>query len=142
MSHGIRALSEEDLPLLAGLEKQCFPGEEWTSKMLASHLEYHQAFVWEEENVMSYALVCETPWEVEIFRIATIPTYQRKGAALRLLQSVLEKFATKDFFLEVKESNSAALSLYEKSGFSVLEKRKKYYPDGSTAIIMLRKKEL
>ncbi|TGN14133.1 GNAT family N-acetyltransferase [Leptospira ilyithenensis] len=142
MSHGIRVLSEEDLPLLSDLEKQCFPGEEWTSKMLASHLEYHQAFVWEENSVVSYALVCETPWEVEIFRIATLPTYQRKGAAFKFLESILKRFATKDFFLEVKESNLPALFLYEKSGFSILEKRKNYYPDGSTAIIMLRKKEL
>ncbi|TGN19006.1 GNAT family N-acetyltransferase [Leptospira idonii] len=142
MSHEIRALSEEDLPLLQEMETYCFPGEEWTQKMLLSHLEYHQAFVRPQETPKTYALVCETPWEVEIFRIATLPDYRKQGEGKKLLFSLFQTYPTKDFFLEVKENNIPAIQLYETSGFQILEKRKNYYPDGSTAIIMKRNKEL
>ena len=39
-------------------------------------------------------------------------------------------------FLEVKEGNVAAASLYEKVGFKVVGKRKNFFPDGSSALLM------
>jgi ribosomal-protein-alanine N-acetyltransferase len=42
-------------------------------------------------------------------------------------------------FLEVRRSNSGAISLYESMGFSVVSERKNYYPNGGNnedALIM------
>ena len=38
--------------------------------------------------------------------------------------------------LEVSEKNTAALALYEKSGFREIARRRKYYKDGSDAVVM------
>ena len=42
----------------------------------------------------------------------------------------------KTLFLEVRESNYPAINLYEKSGFKEVSRRKNYYKDGETAIVM------
>ncbi|PJZ46626.1 GNAT family N-acetyltransferase [Leptospira brenneri] len=138
MSHSFRRLSESDLPLILQWESLCFPGEEWTDKMIQTHLEFHVAFGMGDQETKSYALVCETPWEIEIFRIATLPNYRKLGLAKELVFALFQEFPKKEFFLEVKESNTAAIRLYESVGFIELERRKKYYPDGSTAVLMKR----
>ncbi|MCG6151628.1 GNAT family N-acetyltransferase [Leptospira bandrabouensis] len=138
MSHSFRKLGESDLSSLLQWESLCFPGEEWTEKMIQTHLEFHVAFGLGDPETKSYALVCETPWEIEIFRIATLPNYRKLGLAKELLYNLFLEFPKKEFFLEVKESNLAAIGLYQSVGFTELERRKKYYPDGSTAVLMKR----
>lgn len=70
----------------------------------------------------------------DIISIATKESYRRAGIGGKLLKSV---FATKtELFLEVRESNSRAISFYKKYGFKSVGNRNKYYPDGENAIIM------
>jgi ribosomal protein S18 acetylase RimI-like enzyme len=38
--------------------------------------------------------------------------------------------------LEVSSENSAALAFYERSGFTEIDRRPRYYRDGSDAIVM------
>ena len=45
----------------------------------------------------------------------------------------------KKLFLEVRESNLPAISLYEKYGFIKISQRKKYYKDGENADVMLKR---
>lgn len=139
MSPSFQLISETQWSELCYWDTLCFPTEAWNEKMIRTHLEFHAGYVWQETDVKGYALICETPWEVEIFRIATLPTYQRQGVAKSILSNLFSAFPTKDFFLEVKEQNTPALNLYKNSGFIILEIRKNYYPDGSTAILMTRK---
>jgi ribosomal-protein-alanine N-acetyltransferase len=142
MSPSFHAISEDQWKDLSLWDSLCFPDEVWTEKMLRSHLEFHAGYVWMDNDVKGYVLICETPWEVEIFRIGTIPAYRRSGVASAMILDLFSLFPTKDFFLEVKESNVPALHMYQKVEFSVLETRKNYYPDGTTAIIMTRKPQL
>ncbi|MCW7495134.1 GNAT family N-acetyltransferase [Leptospira levettii] len=138
MSLSFQRLGEVHLPEILTWEKLCFPGEEWTDKMIQTHLEFHVAFGIGDQNIQCYALVCETPWEIEIFRIATLPNFRKLGLAKQLLEHLFKEFPKKEFFLEVKESNEPAIKLYSSVGFNELERRKKYYPDGSTAVLMKR----
>lgn len=138
MSLSFRRLGEQDLTQILEWEHFCFPSEEWTEKMIQTHLEFHVAFGIGNPEIQCYALVCETPWEIEIFRIATLPNFRKKGLAKQMLENLLLEFPKKEFFLEVKESNEAAIKLYLSAGFLELERRKKYYPDGSTAVLMKR----
>lgn len=50
--------------------------------------------------------------------------------------SILKKRGIKTFFLEVEEENLVALNLYENIGFKVIHKKKHFYSNGGTAIIM------
>ncbi|MFA4858532.1 MAG: ribosomal protein S18-alanine N-acetyltransferase [Candidatus Margulisiibacteriota bacterium] len=74
--------------------------------------------------------------EAHIINLAVNPLYRRRGIAAALVQHVLKD--AKSFFLEVRKSNTAAIKLYEKIGFQVIDERKNYYADNQEdALVML-----
>lgn len=73
-----------------------------------------------------------------VTNIAVLPQYRGRGIACALMQKQLENdmsFIT----LEVRESNSVAISLYLKFGFEIIGKRPRFYtnPD-EDALIMTK----
>lgn len=83
--------------------------------------------------------------EAEILTIAVSPDWQGYGIGRRLMDHVLahahrERFES--IFLEVEESNQAAVALYKKLGFFEVGNRPGYYSDPvkgrSRAIVMRR----
>jgi ribosomal-protein-alanine acetyltransferase len=76
--------------------------------------------------------------ECELLSIAVEPAERGKGLAKMLMEyccSELAKRGVKIFFLEARENNVAAISLYKKLGFEKFAERKKYYADGEGAIV-------
>lgn len=78
------------------------------------------------------------PGEGEVLNLAVLSRLRRAGIARRLLQAALgsEKH---DWFLEVRESNTAAISLYAAVGFDVVGRREKYYQDPCEAALVMRR---
>jgi len=77
--------------------------------------------------------------ECELLSIAVEPAERGKGLAKTLMEyccNELAKLGVHKFFLEVRESNIAAISLYKKLGYKKISERKKYYANGEAAIIM------
>lgn len=75
--------------------------------------------------------------EVSLMNIAVHPDYQGKGYGSVLLNDLLIRASSfteshpviaTQVFLEVRESNTAAIRLYERYGFNKLGKRPGYYP--------------
>jgi [ribosomal protein S18]-alanine N-acetyltransferase len=81
--------------------------------------------------------------EAEILNIAVRFDSRRRGIATALLAAALDKFRRANVsrvFLELRESNHAARSLYERHGFVPNGKRKSYYRDPvEDALCMQRK---
>lgn len=72
--------------------------------------------------------------EASIFNIAVSPDFQNKGVGSALLMRLLDELAIHQIvnvWLEVRESNHAAIALYEKLGFNQVSKRVGYYPKGN-----------
>jgi len=106
------------------------------------------------QTATSQVHVCEVSGEVlavlqwrqvgpqgEIFDLAVDSAHRRQGLASLLLDSVLDlakSGGAKEIFLEVRESNVAALSLYKKYGFSVTGRRSNYYRNPPEAALLLR----
>ena len=70
--------------------------------------------------------------ELHINNVAIREKYRRQGIGLNLLDRILEEGrhqGVKTAFLELRAGNRAALSLYEKCGFRVTSRRKKYYSE-------------
>jgi len=77
--------------------------------------------------------------ECELLSIAVNADDRGKGYAKALMEHSHKEFAKqgfKNFFLEVRESNIAAISLYKKLGYEKIAERKKYYADGECAVVM------
>jgi ribosomal-protein-alanine N-acetyltransferase len=81
------------------------------------------------------------PPEGELYRIATAQRWRGRGVAYRLLDYAVKTsrgVGLETLFLEVRESNLAAISLYRSYGFREISKRKDYYRNPTeNAIIML-----
>jgi Acetyltransferases len=77
--------------------------------------------------------------EAEIYNVAVQPACRGKGYGTLLVSAVLQKLATcsmQEVFLEAREGNIAALSLYKRCGFVQYGIRKRYYDDGENAVLM------
>ena len=70
--------------------------------------------------------------EAELWNIAVSPERRRRGIGRALLQEACRRLSAagaRRLFLEVRESNLAALELYRFLGFKQLSRRKNYYQD-------------
>ena len=78
--------------------------------------------------------------EVEIVDLAVRPKHRRQGCATSLLRHFLGTIAgsgVAKVFLEVRESNAAAVALYQKFGFQITGRRPKYYRDPQEAALLM-----
>lgn len=133
MSITIVKASREHLPALEVLENACFTLP-WSRKMLESQIlsEKNVFLVAEDENglLLGYGGFLWVLDEGYVANIATSPDFRRCGVADALLTALKEKaveLSLSFLTLEVRESNKAAISLYEKHGFSPVGLRKNYY---------------
>ncbi len=75
--------------------------------------------------------------EFEILEVAVDPAFRRRGLAATLLR---HKFSESPgtYFLEVRESNHNALSLYRRLGFEAIGFRRDYYENPREHGIVMR----
>jgi ribosomal-protein-alanine N-acetyltransferase len=74
--------------------------------------------------------------ELEILNLAVAPDFRRRGIARSLWRNLLDSFSG-SIFLEVRESNQPARTLYQSLGFQEVGRRPAYYgPPPETAIVM------
>jgi ribosomal-protein-alanine N-acetyltransferase len=81
----------------------------------------------------------EDEWEIE--NIAVTGAARRRGLGSRLVGELLDlvkKRGGKSVFLEVRESNRAARSLYEKWAFIEVGRRKMYYQNPAEDALVLK----
>jgi ribosomal protein S18 acetylase RimI-like enzyme len=75
---------------------------------------------------------------IEILKIFVKEEFIKKGIVKQLIDYVANN-NVQDIFLEVSSSNINAINFYLKLNFKQINIRKKYYDDGSDAIILVRK---
>ena len=131
---------------VAGLEAQCF-SMPWSEKAFADavespNYEYIVALDGADDSVIGYAGMQVVLDEAEITNIAVAAPYRRRGIAVKLLEGlemICRKRNVKYLHLEVRESNTAARSLYGKMGFEIDGIRKNFYkkPD-ENAVLMTK----
>jgi ribosomal-protein-alanine N-acetyltransferase len=70
--------------------------------------------------------------EMEILNVAVEPVWRRRSVASLLLKTALSQgraSGARRAFLEVRESNAAALAFYQQHGFTPVGRRPRYYSD-------------
>ena len=80
--------------------------------------------------------------EVEIRYLSVHPSYKRRGLGKKLINKIIKQCKNENIqriFLEVSLKNKQALDFYEYFGFKTIGIRKKYYKDGSDAILKEKK---
>lgn len=93
--------------------------------------------VYEEDNIiLGFIIFVITFDSASIIQIATRKDFLRKGVATKLLNesfNILKENKCEFYTLEVRASNEAAISLYEKNGFNKITTKPSYYKDGEDA---------
>ena len=84
----------------------------------------------EESNIIGYIGIWTLLDECQINKIAVMPEKRKIGIGKTILNHVIEltrDMGVKSWYLEVRESNTAAQALYRSAGFSSVGTRKNYY---------------
>lgn len=134
----------EHIKSIGALEKVCF-SEPWSEETLLDAFSRGTRFFVAVENdrVLGYVGISCILDEGYITNIAVFPEYRGCGVATALLERVfsLGKDMKLEFVsLEVRPSNTAAVSLYEKLGFKLCGRRKNFYSSPlEDALIMTKR---
>lgn len=140
----IRPATSADAPALAVLERAAF-SDPWSEASLRDVLVASTAFGFVAEQrgaIVGYVLGRVVAREGEVLNLAVDPTRRRSGIGRRLLEAALGRFRAgeaTEVFLEVRESNAAALELYQGEGFRVVGRRGEYYRHPTEAALVLRR---
>jgi len=117
----------QHLAAIAAAERAVF-SDAWSESSLSSHLAAASAvtFAAMEGNALcGYLLGSVIAPEGEVYRIAVLPPWRRRGVGEALLAELLALCEV--CFLEVRKSNTGARAFYEKNGFSLIAERRNYY---------------
>ncbi len=161
----IRTMKIEDIPSVAALERAVF-SEPWSEDGFAAALaqsgNYFVAAVSEEDfsdddlsvaddcgemaehsrgNVIGYCGLYTAADEGEITNVAVAEAYRCRGVGFALVDAVKERARQQGvcrIFLEVRASNRAAQSLYEKKDFKTVGTRKGFYRMPTEDALLMR----
>ena len=135
----------EDLAAVVALEAENLGADAWSENLLAEGLAgrlptIHYLVAEVDGAVVGHAVTSLAGDIAELQRIAVTPAARRTGVASGLLEAVIELAGRSDeadrMLLEVRADNAGALAFYAARGFVEVDRRPKYYRDGSTAVVM------
>jgi ribosomal-protein-alanine N-acetyltransferase len=139
----IRRATPADVPPLVLVERACF-SDPWSASGIDETIQSETNFVLVAESgaeLVGHIMGRTSGEEGEILNLAVLPAHRRKGLARRLLVeavAVMRGVAVKDAYLEVRESNLAAIQLYRSYGFRPVGLRPGYYRSPLEDALVLR----
>lgn len=140
----IRLMQAADVAAVAKIEKSV-QSHPWTLKQFEDAVTAYQSTVIEQQGqVLGFCILQPVLDEANLLLMAIDPAQQGQGLGYQLLDASVAMLKNNpvQIFLEVRETNIAAIKLYEKSGFHQIDLRKNYYPGSNGirehAIIMVK----
>ena len=137
----IQTASLFDLNAVRQLEKLCFPLDAWPlldliGALTLPHIVRYKA-LWDDQMVGFIAGEVRFPARIGwIATVAVHPDHRRKGIARRMIRMVEDEMGQPRVRLTVRESNRAAINLYQQDGYIQVNRWVKYYKGGEDGIVM------
>lgn len=142
----IRAADHLDIAAVARLEAECLGVDAWSPWLVEQGIrgelptvQYVVAEV--DRQVVGYAVASIVAEIAELQRIAVTESHRRSGHAQGMLEAIITRARAglaDRLLLEVRDDNDAAIAFYAGQGFVEIDRRPRYYRDGSTAVVMRR----
>lgn len=140
----IKPMQKDELDDVLKIEEKAYGEHHWSKDSFYGELSNNLAHYYSAfdlgGNLVGYAGSWQVIDEAHITTIAVAPEFMRKKIGEALLYRIIEecyKNKIKYVTLEVRESNTPAIKLYEKYGFKSLGVRKGYYQNNNEdALIM------
>ncbi|MEY4507422.1 MAG: tRNA ((37)-N6)-threonylcarbamoyltransferase complex dimerization subunit type 1 TsaB [Pseudomonadota bacterium] len=137
------SMQEADLDAVLELEKRAhshpWSRQHFVDSLRSAHpawLLWAQAPERDEPSLLGYWVAMPGVDEAHLLNITVAPEHQRQGWGRFMLEALCvwaRQHAAQRVWLEVRHSNHAARTTYERSGFVSVGVRKGYYPAGRTA---------
>ena len=142
----IRPLKADDSAAVAEILRQSPEAVFWPEASVKEAFEWKGALAIASEaggKLRGFLIARQAADEAEILNLAVALESRRSGMGGALLSAAFQSFRARGVrlvFLEVRESNAAAIAFYAKHGFSKTGRREDYYRDPrESAIVMERK---
>lgn len=128
----LQQMTEQQLPQVFANEQVAYEFP-WSLKGFENALDHGLNYVILNKDDVVIGHVCLLPVldEITLMNLCVAPEFQRQGVAAWALRNLLGRLADAGYrhmFLEVRESNHPARSLYQALGFQEDGVRKNYYP--------------
>ena len=135
----MRAACAVDAAVLAAIHGAAFPpSEAWGEHAIGLQLGLPGVFgLIDTAGGMVLARIAGD--EGEVLTLAVVPANRRRGLGRALLGAALQEIRDRGarvVFLEVSEANQAARALYAAAGFVEVGRRRRYYADGTDALVL------
>lgn len=122
----------EDLDAVMQIEESVYQFP-WTRKIFFDclHVGYQCSVCENDDRLLGYCIASAAAGEAHILNLCVSPSERRHGIGRNLLQTQIEVFREgplETVFLEVRESNTIAIALYDDVGFNEIGRRRAYYP--------------
>lgn len=136
---------QSHLDEICKIENMCFSSP-WSKNSFQFGLDnpntqsYYSAII--DNKIVGYICIFHLFEEGELLNIAVNPEFRGMGIAQKLMDKMFETLKTKNvsrITLEVRESNTPAISLYTKNGFVPFAVRKNYYSKPTEDGIVMEK---
>lgn len=137
----IRPMTADDLDAVLAIEQASYPTP-WRREHFEHEIAapYSFPFVADHDGiVVGYVCLMSLFEEAQILDIAVAPGQRGRGVARMLMDHAISVAREKDaelLALEVRASNIAAITLYERCGFVRTGIRSKYYEGVDDAVLM------
>ncbi len=132
-----RPMLESDLPRVLAIEREAH-FTPWGEQAFLDALATGDvlSIVLAGQEVAGYGVLKILWHEADLLNLSVAPAWRRRGVGRFLVATLLQsalRYGAPQVFLEVRESNTGAQTLYRHMGFEVIGSRKAYYarPDGS-----------
>ena len=127
----IREFLKGDEIAIAGLEQECF-ADPWSKEAVLESAESGVLFLLFEEKgeILGYAGMQIVLDEGYVTNVAVNRNHRKKGIGIALVKGLISAARERELSfvsLEVRPSNTAAISLYSKLGFAEVGRRKNFY---------------
>jgi len=141
----VRPPQLSDARSLAEAELECFsdpwPPQFFMSEILADG-RFNRLLVDSAGRMVAYLFCAWQYLDLHVLKVATLPEFRRTGLAKRLM-ALAEDHAVEmggeSLTLEVRESNGAAIAMYETLEYDRAGIGAGYYQDGESAVVMRKR---
>jgi ribosomal-protein-alanine N-acetyltransferase len=139
-----RRFAPSDIPSVIKIVEESLGENYPPSLYLTIHNLWSEGFLVLTEHGKLVGFVAAVPSGSKVARVlmlAVLPRYRNKSYGKVLMKGFYENSMAKGMdsvVLEVRKSNSAAISFYEREGFSIYGEMKKFYSNGEDAYKMMK----
>lgn len=124
-----------DLSQIAAIQSESPETTQWD---VAEYLQYDLRVAIHHNQVVGFLVARSVAeGEHEVLNLAVAPQFRRQGIARQLLDCLV-KYSRSTVFLEVRESNRAAIALYQSLNFHQVSRRSEYYSSPPEAAIVMK----